>query len=161
MSNVTDFPIAARELTEYEALVSAGPSVLDAIPGAVYICDQAGWLVRYNAEAAALWGRAPDLDHARERFCGSLAMFLPNGAALPHEDCPMGEAVRTGIDTRNAEVIIERPDQSRITALVNIRTLRDAHGNIQGAINCFQDVSAHESSGRGVAPQEQRPRGFL
>lgn len=142
MSNVTDFPIPARQLSEYEALVSAGPAVLDAIPGAVYICDHDGWLVRYNAEAAALWGRAPDLDHARERFCGSLALFLPDGAALRHEDCPMGEAVRAGVDTRNAEVVIERPDHSRITALVNIRALRDDQGNIQGAINCFQDVSA-------------------
>ena len=35
--------------------------------------------------------------------------------------------------------MIERPDGSRITALVNIRPLRDHRGRIQGAINCFQD----------------------
>jgi hypothetical protein len=43
------FPIG----TEYEALVAGTPTALDAIPGAVYICDQEGWLVRYNTEAAA------------------------------------------------------------------------------------------------------------
>ena len=53
----------------------------------------------------------------------------------------MAEAIRTGAAARNAEVVIERPDGSRIAALVNIRPLRDHRGNIQGAINCFQDIS--------------------
>ena len=57
MDNVQEFPLHARKLTEYEALVGAAPTALDAIPGAVYVCDHEGWLVRYNAEAAELWGR--------------------------------------------------------------------------------------------------------
>jgi PAS domain S-box-containing protein len=56
----------------------------------------------------------------------------------------MADAVRSGTATRNAEVIMERPDGSRFTALVNIRALRDHRGNIQGAINCFQDISAQK-----------------
>ena len=39
----------------------------------------------------------------------------------------------------------ERPDGSRITALVNIRALRDHGGQIQGAINCFQDITARKA----------------
>ena len=147
MSNVTEFPIAARQLSEYEALVSAGPAVLDAIPGAVYICDHDGWLVRYNAEAAALWGRAPDLGNARASV----------SAALWHCSCRMAPRLATkiaqwakqcalGSEPGMQKSIIERPDRSRITALVNIRALRDDQGNIQGAINCFQDVSAHKAA---------------
>ena len=41
---------------------------------------------------------------------------------------------------------MERPDGSRIIALVNIRALRDHAGKIQGAINCFQDISAHKQA---------------
>jgi PAS domain S-box-containing protein len=144
MSNVEEFPVSARRLTEYEALIAAAPSALDAIPGAVYLCDRDGWLVRYNNEAAALWGRTPTLGEEKERFCGSHRLFLLDGTPLAHQDCPMAEAVRTGAATRNAEVIFERPDGSRITALVNIRALRDYRGAIQGAINCFQDISAHK-----------------
>lgn len=144
MSNVEEFPVAARRLTEFEALTAAAPSILDAIPGAVYICDHDGWLVRYNREAAELWGRSPALDNKNERFCGSLALFLPNGTALAHVMCPMATAVFAGTTTRNAEVVIERPDGSRITALINIRALKDHDGRIQGAINCFQDISAHK-----------------
>jgi PAS domain S-box-containing protein len=145
MSNVEEFPIGARKLTEFGALVSAAPTALDAIPGAVYLCDHDGWLIRYNSEAAALWGRTPNLDGRKERFCGSHRLFLLDGTPLRHEDCPVADAVRSGTATRNAEVIMERPDGSRFTALVNIRALKDHRGNIQGAINCFQDISTHKA----------------
>ncbi len=144
MSNVEEFPVQ-RQLTEFDALVAAAPTALEAIPGAVYLCDHDGWLIRYNSEAAALWGRTPNLNGRKERFCGSHRLFLPDGTPLPAQDCPMADAVRMGTTTRNAEVIMERPDGTRFTALVNIRALRDHQGNIQGAINCFQDVSAHKA----------------
>lgn len=144
MSTVEQFPLAAQRPTEYEALVAAGPSALDAIPGAVYICDHEGWLVAYNQEAAKAWGRAPALSDTKERFCGSYRLFLLDGTPLPHEVCPMAEAVNSGIDLRNAEVAIERPDGTRCIALVNIRALRDHYGRVQGAINCFQDITAHK-----------------
>jgi PAS domain S-box-containing protein len=145
MSTVEEFPLAARRPTEYEALVAAGPNALDAIPGAVYVCDQEGWVVAYNSEAAKAWGRTPGLHESKERFCGSHRLFLVDGTALPHDLCPMADAVRSGVDTRNAEVVMERPDGSRRTALVNIRALKDHRGRIQGAINCFQDITAHKA----------------
>ncbi|MGK6317756.1 PAS domain-containing sensor histidine kinase [Neorhizobium sp. DT-125] len=145
MSNIEEFPLPSRKLSEYDALIAAAPSVLDAIPGAVYLCDHDGWLVRYNKEAAEFWGRTPPLEDKRERFCGSHALFLPDGRPLAHEVCPMATAVFTGKETRNAEVVIERPDSSRFVALVNIRPLKDHDGRIQGAINCFQDISAHKA----------------
>jgi PAS domain S-box-containing protein len=128
-------------LSEYDALLAAAPSVLDAIPGAVYICDADGWLMRYNEEAAELWGRRPSVGNQPERFCGSHKIFLLDGTPVAHADCPMAEAVRSGRVTRNAEVLLERPDGSKITALVNIRPLHDSDGAIQGAINCFHDIS--------------------
>ena len=141
MSNVEEFPLSARRKpTEYDALLAAGASALDAIPGAVCLCDAEGRLVSYNAEAVALWGRSPD-PTKEERFCGSHRLLQPNGAPLLHEDCPMAAALRHGRPMRNAEVTMERPDGSRIAALVNIRTLRDHAGRIEGAINCFQDIS--------------------
>jgi len=143
MSNVEEFPVTARRLSEYEALVAAGSSALEAVPGAVYLCDHEGWVVWYNKEAAELWGQSPP--ESSVRFCGSHRLFLPDGTPLPHEDCPMATAVFTGEATRNAEVVIERPDGSRIIALVNIRALRDHSGKVQGAINCFQDISRHKA----------------
>ncbi|WP_310358442.1 PAS domain-containing sensor histidine kinase [Paraburkholderia strydomiana] len=140
MSNVERIPDTIQTMTELQALLAATPGALDAIPGAVYLCDREGWLLRCNSQAAELWGRTPTM--GEERFCGSHQLFLPDGTPVPHEQCPMADAIFHGTVTQNAEVVMERPDGSRIVALVNIRPLRDAHGNIEGAINCFQDITA-------------------
>lgn len=161
MSSVEELPLSASTPTEYEALIAAGSAVLDAVPGAVYICDHEGWLVRYNSEAARLWGRAPALADRKERFCGSRRLFRLDGTALPHEFCPMADAVTRGIDTRNAEVVIERPDGSTCTALVNIRALADRQGNVQGAINCFQDISAQKAVENELRRKDQDLEDFF
>jgi signal transduction histidine kinase len=44
-------------------------------------------------------------------------------------------------EARDAEVIIERPDGSRVTVVVNIRPLKGCNGEITGAINCFYDIT--------------------
>lgn len=41
----------------------------------------------------------------------------------------------------DAEVVIERPDGTRITAIANIAPLKDEQGKIVGMINCFYDIS--------------------
>lgn len=152
MSNVEEFPKGIRLATEFASLTAAPPAALDAIPGAVYLCDKDGWLVRYNGEAAELWGRSPPVGVNGTRLCGSHRLFLIDGTPLAVDDCPMAAAVRAGVVTRNAEVIMERPDGSRFVALVNIRPLKDRQGNIEGAINCFQDISAYHA----VAEELQR-----
>jgi PAS domain S-box-containing protein len=160
MSNVEEFTPATRKLTEFDALAAAAPTALDAIPGAVYLCDRDGWLIRYNSEAAALWGRTPNTN-GPDRFCGSYRLLLPDGTPLPHEDCPMADAVRSGTSSRNAQVVMERPDGTRITVLVNIRALRDHRGNIEGAINCFQDISAQKAMEEEVRRQSRDLEDFF
>ncbi|WLH15106.1 PAS domain S-box protein [Pseudomonas hefeiensis] len=145
MSNINELATPTPTPSEYESFITMGASALDAIPGALYLCDHEGWIVRHNSEAAELWGRAPDLGKNGDRFCGSYRLFLPDGTPLAFEDCPMASALDTGVAVRNRKVLIERADGSRIVALVNIQALRDRHGAIQGAINCFQDVSAHHA----------------
>lgn len=138
-----ELPSEAREPSEYESLVAMGVHTLNAIPGAIYLCDRDGWLVRFNSEAVELWGRTPRLGENGDRFCGSYRLYSTDGMPLAVDECPMASTLGAGLDARNQEVMIERPDGSRFVALMSIRTLRDRRGNIQGAINCFQDVSAH------------------
>jgi two-component sensor histidine kinase len=122
-----------------------GP-LFDLLPTAIYVCDQDGLVLRYNHRAAELWGRSPKLGDPDERFCGSFRMYRPDGGVLPHRECPMADVVRTGISIRDREVLIERPDGSRGIALVNIEALRDTDGNIVGAVNCFQDITARKEA---------------
>ncbi|WP_198297838.1 hypothetical protein [Bordetella genomosp. 9] len=84
-------PPHVERLTEFEALVAAGPNALNAIPGAIYLCDKEGKLVCYNREAMRLWGRAPVIGDGGELYCGSYRLYRPDGTFLPHDQCPMGD----------------------------------------------------------------------
>jgi two-component system CheB/CheR fusion protein len=109
---------------------------------AVYSCDADGVIRESNRRAAELWGRQPALGDTDERFCGSFRLISPNGTVMPHTDCPMAEVLSGKIpEARDAEVIIERPDASRITVVVNIHPLKNSAGQITGAINCFYDIT--------------------
>jgi hypothetical protein len=69
-------------------------------------------------------------------------MYLLDGTPLAHHECPMAQVVSGAIAlATDAQVIVERPDGSRVTVIVNIRPLRDAEGKIVGAINCFYEMA--------------------
>jgi len=116
-------------------------SVLSLMPAAVYTCDLAGRITYFNHRAAELWGREPKLDSEEDRYCGSFCMILPDGSRLPLDQCPMAVAVKTGEPFRNQEVLVERPNGSRITVRMNISPFHDENGRLCGAINTFQDVT--------------------
>ena len=117
--------------------------VLALMPAGVYICEApSGKISYFNEHAARLWGRAPALGDSEERFCGSYRLYWPDGRPLAHADTPMAVALREGRGCRNVEAVVERPDGSRITALVNIDPLHDAHGRLSGALNVFHDITS-------------------
>ena len=111
-------------------------------PSAVYACDARGVILDFNQRATELWGRTPARGDDSERFCGSIRMFRPDGSFMPHDECPMAWVVSGKISAVNdEEVIVERPDGSRVTAVVNIRSLRNERGEVTGAINCAYDIT--------------------
>jgi len=116
--------------------------LFDLSPVAVYSIDASGVIQEFNRVAAELWGREPAPGDTDERFCGSYKLFRPDGSFMPHDQCPMAQVVSGEIsEVRDGEVIIERPDGSRVTVIVNIRPLRGPYGEIAGAINCFYDIT--------------------
>lgn len=56
-------------------------------------------------------------------------------------NAPWRTSCGTAFPSWDQEVVIERTDGSRCVALVNIRPLKDAAGNITGAVNCFHDIT--------------------
>lgn len=111
-------------------------------PSAVYACDAHGVIQDFNQRAAELWGRAPARGEDSERFCSSIRMFRPDGSFMSHDQCPMAWVVSGKVsEVNDEEVIVERPDGSRVTALVNIRPLKNERGEVTGAINCAYDIT--------------------
>ena len=136
-------------------------TLFDLGPVAVYSCDAAGVIQEFNRRAVELWGRAAVGD-TDERFCGSFKLFRPDGSFMPHEQCPMAEVVAgTLSEARDAEVLIERPDGSRITVVVNIRPLKNERGEVTGAINCFYDITARKETEEALRDSDRRKNEFL
>jgi PAS domain S-box-containing protein len=136
--------------------------VLGLMPAAVYTCEApSGAISFFNEHAVELWGRTPAIGDTDERFCGSLRLWRADGTKLPHRETPMAVALRDGRSFRNEEVVIERPDATRITVLVNIDPLRDAQGRITGAINVFHDVSERKRAEERLRRSEQELSDFF
>ena len=128
--------------------------LVELMPVAVYVCDAAGTIQSYNKRAVELWGREPESGATAQRFCGSLRLYSPDGEFVPHQDSKMAEVLRTGIEARDIEAVIERPDGSRITVLVNILPMRNADGELIGAMNCFQDITDRKRAEEGLRRSE-------
>ena len=114
------------------------------LPAAVYVCDASAVVVAFNKRAIELWGRTPRAGDTDVKFCGAHKLFQPDGTHLPHDETPMEYVLRTGEPACDQEVIIERPDGSRVTVLVNIAPIFDDRGGQIGAVNCFQDLTVQK-----------------
>ena len=107
-------------------------------PLAMYSCDAEGTLQEYNDGAAQLWGRAPRRGDINEKFCGSLNLYRIDGTSLPHAQTPQAAILKGEIPAaHDVEIIIERPDGSRITAIANVVPIKSANGEITGTISCL------------------------
>ena len=130
----TDAALRASEV-RFRTLFELGPS-------AIYSCDARGVIQDFNRRATELWGRTPAHGDDSERFCGSIRMFRPDGSFMPHDRCPMAWVISGKVsEVNDEEVIVERLDGSRVTAVVNIRSLKNERGEITGAINCAYDIT--------------------
>ncbi|MDB5489161.1 MAG: Aerobic respiration control sensor protein ArcB, partial [Reyranella sp.] len=122
-------------------------TLFDLYPTAVYSCDASGVIQKFNRQAAELWGREPAIGDADGRFCGSFKLFRPDGSFMPHEQCPMADVLSAKIsEVRDAEVLIERPDGSRVAVVVNIRPVKNKLGEVTAAISCFYDITARKQA---------------
>jgi signal transduction histidine kinase len=122
--------------------------LIEILPAAVYVCNSEAVVVAYNRRAVELWGREPTPGDTDQKYCGAHRLYLTDGTFMPHRDTPMEWVLRTGEPARDMEVIIERPDSSRITVLVNIAPLFGEDGKLVGAVNCFQDLTAQKAAER-------------
>lgn len=120
--------------------------LLDSLPVAVYMCDHLGFISSFNQAAVELWGSKPVI--GRDRWSGCDHMYYPDGTPLPLDDCPMARALQSGKPITEVEIIIVRPDGSRISVVPHAVPFFDHLGKVAGAVNTLIDVTGsqeHES----------------
>jgi PAS domain S-box-containing protein len=113
--------------------------LFDILPVGVYVCDGAGLLARYNRAAAELWGCSPKVGDPTVRYRGSHSLSHLDGRHVPHAKCPMADVLATGEGLRDHEIVIERPDGTRVAALMNIEAVKAESGRVVGAVSVFRE----------------------
>jgi PAS domain S-box-containing protein len=115
--------------------------LLERLPAGAYICNAEGLITYYNQRAVDIWGRAPRLNDGEDRFCDSFKLYTPDGTLLRHDQCWMALALKEAGDYNEREILIERPDGTRISAMAHANPIRDASGALIGTVNFLVDIS--------------------
>jgi PAS domain S-box-containing protein len=143
------------------AMLRVSDGILDLLPIATFICDAKGTILQYNRHAVAVWGRTPKPGQTHEQFRESARIFELDGTPVARS--MMTEVLESGTPVRDVERIVERADGTRLIVSVNIDPLRNAKGELVGAVNCFLDITerkrmdaALEASRLHALEQEQR-----
>jgi PAS domain S-box-containing protein len=118
--------------------------LLDSLPAAIYATDAQGRITFVNRAAVDLAGRSPEL--GSDAWCVAWKLYSADGKPIRHEDCPMAMALKTGEPIRGEELIAERPDGSRVPILPYPTPLKDASGQLTGAVNVLLDISERKAA---------------
>ena len=137
--------VSAQSISEAELSLQ----LLQALPVAVYTCDQKGYITMYNKAAADLWGREPEL--GKDLWCGSWKLFRMDGTDLPLDECPMANVLKGGIVHEEQEIVIERPDGSKRNIIPHPKPILDISGKASGAVNMLIDVTDRNIAKKEVA----------
>jgi PAS domain S-box-containing protein len=129
-------------------------ALLDELPVPIYVTDADGQVTYWNRACIAFAGREPEL--GKDRWCVTWRLATTDGADLPHDQCPMAEAIRTEAPIRDAVAIAMRPDGSRRAFTPYPTPLFDHAGNLTGAVNMLVDVS--DAQAEVLAEQAARCR---
>src|SRR5262245_2901286 len=110
-------------------------SLLAQLPAGAYTCDAGGLITYFNDHAVELWGRAPKLHDPEDRFCGSFRLYASDGTPIRHDQCWMARALQEDRPFVSQEIVVERPDGTRLTVLAHANPLHDDQGRVSGAVN--------------------------
>jgi PAS domain S-box-containing protein len=130
----------------FRQALQSSDGLLEWLQIGIYSCDADGYLVQYNRRAAELWGQSPAISNRETQFCGAHSAYRTTGDRLPLSEAPMAELLQTGHQIRDRELVLERPDGSRLTVLANLDPLYDEKGKLVGGVNCFQDVTERRAA---------------
>ena len=111
--------------------------IVEILSVAIYATDAEGRLTYFNDAARKLSGRTPEL--GTDKWCVTWKIFLPDGTALPHDQCPMALALK-GVSVPNGiECAAERPDGTRFW-------FTPCQGRIVSGVNVLVDITDRKNA---------------
>lgn len=115
-------------------------AILDAIPSAVVIIDADGKFLYLNKRAKDLYGinfLGFDLDSNLTK----LKALKSDGTPYPNEEMPAVYSLKYGKEVRNKDIVIEKPDGTKVSVLVSAAPIFDSKGIVTSVVAIFEDVT--------------------
>src|SRR5579885_2685051 len=147
----TDIIPRSASLKDFAAIAQ---SILDAVPVGFCVCRADTSLVRYNRRAVELWGDALPLDDPQVFASSAFRRYRADGEPLNFDSSPVVRALHSGERVIGAELVIGRPDGSRVPVLMNVAPLEDSRGRVEGAICSFQELTERKRAEEALRASE-------
>ncbi|MEP6616193.1 MAG: PAS domain S-box protein [Ginsengibacter sp.] len=119
------------------------------LPLGVCTTDKNGTINYFNETALKLWGWTPDHQDITA-FYNSLKIYDRDGKVIPQERNPITLALQSCNSVYDEEVMIERPDGTRISALISIEILYDEDHQQRGVLGVYQDTTERNKAEIGL-----------
>ncbi|MFN2385097.1 MAG: ATP-binding protein [Thermoanaerobaculia bacterium] len=136
-------------------------SLLEKLPAGAYTCDPDGLITYYNDQAVQIWGREPELNDPVDRWCGSFRLFCSDGSPMTHDECSMAQSLKNNLAFNGHEVVIERPDGRRLTALAHANPIHDESGQLIGAVNVLVDITERKRVENALKDADRSKNEFI
>jgi PAS domain S-box-containing protein len=133
-------------------------SVLDCMGDGVVVADSNARFLVFNPAAERILGHGR-IDEPYQNWSRLYEIFLPDRLTpYPVADLPLMRAIR-GESSDQVEVFIAHPSRDDGTwILVTGRPLRDDHGELQGGVIVFHDISRRKKAERRLEAQYETTR---
>jgi PAS domain S-box-containing protein len=118
---------------------------LEQLPAPIYVTDADGFVTYFNSSCIGFAGRTPAM--GKDRWCVTWKLFTEAGESLPHNRCPMADAIRGKCTIRGVSAIAERPDGSRVHFMPYPTPLLSEDGELLGAVNILIDITEQRQAG--------------
>jgi PAS domain-containing protein len=128
-------PIAVQARNGLTAILPA----IERLDAPIYVTDERGLIIYFNQQCVGFAGRQPV--SGKDQWCVTWKLYDLDGSPLPHDQCPMAGALKSGRPVRGAYADAERPDGTRVRFQPFPTPLYDADGRLIGAVNILLDIS--------------------
>ena len=115
------------------------PDALEKLSAPVYLTDAEGVVSHFNRACIGFAGRMPAV--GKDRWCVTWKLYTDGGEFLPHDQCPMAQAILTGKPVRGVSAVAERPDGTRVNFVPFPTPIFGPSGYLAGAVNVLIDVT--------------------